>query len=234
MGRRILKFAPVGARQEILDDDDDPTEEDEYEEDRLTLLKIEALKHVWSYYTHHDVIRVNFFRFFLLIYGALAAALVQPSIIKVPFVAAIVAWFACFATTIFKRLDARSRQLIDSSRFALKALQKDLGDRLDLPAMQIVELNEKTDGIGHRFNFLMPLFFSVLQVLSLFAFVLLFVRSYRENTTPMSAAEHAARCQYSFVRNLLDGELADTLRQDLKAIGIDAPPKCPAVTRKSF
>lgn len=160
---------------ENWDEDDRPYRpEGDMPEERL---KIEAMRHAWSYFSHHDDHRITLFRFFLLTFAALTAIFLQLSTDdkhtdQDAIIRPLIAIVALIAASIFRRLDLRSQQLVDAAKEPLRALQKDLSLKLDMPAFNIIEeSHEKSAGPLKTFNSLLPAFFSIAKFLSILALV---------------------------------------------------------------
>ena len=165
---------------EELDEDDQPTDKDG--DPPVMRMKIEAMRHAWSYFEHHDDHRLTLFRFFLLTFAALAALFFEivrttsnadPDL--VPAFQVLIAVTGFISATIFLRLDRRSQQLVDTAKAPLQTLQADLSRVLGIPTFQIIARSEeKTIGLFRRFNTLLPAFFRIAQAISLIALIYLY------------------------------------------------------------
>jgi hypothetical protein len=111
----------------------------------------QARQHAWDWFSMHSNQRMQTFNYFLIstafliaAYGTLLKEYAPASIA----VALAGAWLAYW----FRRLDVRSRQLIDQGRKALIVVQERLARRVDIPELNIAQAVERCTPGGSTYS----------------------------------------------------------------------------------
>jgi hypothetical protein len=106
-------------------------------------LLIQALTHAWNWFALHGKQRMQIVNFFLITTAFLSAAFAS-SILSTPIVASAVGLVGFISSVTFSRIESRTRDLIKIGEHALTTLEGQLAQRIELPALKLVERAEAT------------------------------------------------------------------------------------------
>ena len=106
--------------------------------------ELEALRHSWSYLTFHSDQRYILFRFFLLIYAALAAAFAQAYFALHWHLMPIPCILGMFATIVFWLANQRTLELANIGRDAMAELEGRIAKRIGIEAFKMADRARKT------------------------------------------------------------------------------------------